>query len=348
MLHKKCWDRILIVRTDRIGDVLLSTPVIKAVREACPNAHIAMVVSPYARDIVEGNPNLNEVIVYDKAGAQKSWLDSAKFSLALRKKHFDLAIILHPTNRVHLVTFFAGIPVRAGYNYKMGFLLTRKLKHSKHTGREHEVDYCLDVVRALGIDTSDKPLYMPIKEESDDYVQKLLKENGVAKEDKLAAIHPAASCPSKIWPADRFAKVADALVEKYGFKIVIIAAEKDKEIVRRVKNSMRHPAIDLSGKTTVSQLASLLKRCEIFISNDSGPVHISSAVGTPVIAIFGRNQAGLSPLRWGPVGKKDKFLHKEVGCVVCLAHNCDKGFKCLEAISVEEALEAVSDILANK
>ena len=98
MQQKKCWDRILIVRTDRIGDVLLSTPVIKAVREAYPNAYIAMMVSPYARDIVEGNPNLSEVIVYDKAGAEKSWWGSAKFSLALRKKHFDLAIILHPTN----------------------------------------------------------------------------------------------------------------------------------------------------------------------------------------------------------------------------------------------------------
>lgn len=342
---KKTWQRILIVRTDRIGDVLLSTPVIKAVRQAYPNAHIAMMVSPYAKEIVEGNPYLNEVIIYDKSKAHKSWWHSAKFSQFLKKKKFDLAIILHPTNRSHLVTFFSGIPVRIGYNRKMGFLLTHKLEHTKQEGKKHERDYSLDVARSFGIDTQDVALFMPVKKESDEYIDKILKEHGIKKEDKLAAIHPAASCPSKIWPAKSFAKVADRLVEKYGFKVVLIASGKDVNIAKEVTSSMRQSVINLSGKTTVSQLASLLKRCLIFISNDSGPVHISSAVGTPVISIFGRNQAGLSPLRWGPVGIKDKFLHKEVGCVVCLAHNCDKGFKCLEAISPEEVMEVVEDIL---
>ena len=108
---------------------------------------------------------------------------------------------------------------------------------------------------------------------------------------------------------------------------------------------MRSKAINLAGRSSVSQLASIIKRCQLFISNDSGPVHIASALGTPVISIFGRDQKGLSPRRWGPVGLKDKILHKQVGCIECLAHNCEKEFACLKAIEVKDVLGAASQIL---
>ncbi|MBI4707419.1 MAG: lipopolysaccharide heptosyltransferase II [Candidatus Omnitrophica bacterium] len=341
--HK--FKRILIVRTDRIGDVLLSTPVIRSMRDAYPNAYIVMMASPYAKEIVEGNPDLDEVIIYDKDIKHKSWRNSIKFSQKLKKKKFDLALILHPTNRVHLITFFAGIPKRVGYGRKLGFLLTDKIKHIKQFGERHELDYTLDLVRYLGINPQEKTLFMPIKLESEQWVDEVFEKSGIKKGEKLLAIHPAASCPSKIWPVERFAELADKLVEKYEFKVLVVAGAKDASLARSVIKLMKNQAIDLSGKTSVSQLASVLKRCQLFISNDSGPVHIASAVGTPVISIFGRNQKGLSPQRWGPVGPKDKFLHKEVGCVQCLAHNCKKEFACLKAITVDSVIAAAETIL---
>ena len=135
------------------------------------------------------------------------------------------------------------------------------------------------------------------------------------------------------------------MVEKYGFKVFIVAGPKDIAIAQNVTRHMRNAAINLAGKTSVTQLASLLKRCQLFISNDSGPVHIASAVGAAVISIFGRNQKGLSPIRWGPVGLKDKILHKEVGCSECLAHNCMKDFACLKAITVDDVLSVADEIL---
>jgi len=336
--------RILIVRTDRIGDVLLSTPAIKALRENYPHAYIAMMVSPYAKDIIEGNPYLDDVIIYDKDGKHKSWRRSIKFSQRLKKKRFDLAVILHPTNRVHLITFFAGIPRRIGYDRKFGFLLTDRIRHTKQFGEKHELEYNLDLLRYLGIELGDKALYMPIKPESEKWISELFKQQDIKDTDKLLAIHPGASCPSKIWPNERFADVADKLMEKYGFKCLVAAGPKDIALANNVIKHMQHPAISLAGKTSVSQLASILKRCQLFISNDSGPVHIASAVGTPVISIFGRSQKGLSPKRWGPVGKRDKILHKEVGCIECLAHNCVKDFACLKAITVDDVLKAVDSI----
>jgi heptosyltransferase-2 len=310
-----------------------------------PSAFIAMMVTPYAKDIVEDNPNLDEVIIYDKEGKHKKWLRSAKFARNLAKNRFDLAVILHPTNRVHLVSFFAGIPRRIGYNRKLSFLLTDRIKHTKQFGEKHELEYNLDLLRCLGIETEDKNLFIPIKPESEAWVDELFKEQGIKGTDKLLAIHPGASCPSKIWPNERFAGVADRLIKKYGFKVFLIAGPKDIALTDCLIKNMQHPAINLAGKTSVSQLASLLKRCQLFISNDSGPVHIASALGIPVISIFGRSQKGLSPKRWGPVGKQDKILHKEVGCVKCLAHNCVRDFACLKAITIDDVIKAAESIL---
>jgi ADP-heptose:LPS heptosyltransferase len=239
----------------------------------------------------------------------------------------------------------AGIPRRAGYNRKFGFLLTDKIAHTKERGEKHELEYSLDLLKYLGIEAADKCLFMPVKKESEAWVEEFLRGNGVGKEDKLLVINPAASCPSKVWDAQRFAQAADALAREYGFKVLITCGPKDLSLAGQVSSKMRTPSISLAGKTSVSQLASLLKRCSLFVSNDSGPVHIASAVGTPVISIFGRSQPGLSPKRWGPVGAKDKFLHGSAGCIECLAHNCRKEFACLNSITVEQVVSCAASIL---
>ncbi|MCX5710356.1 MAG: lipopolysaccharide heptosyltransferase II [Candidatus Omnitrophica bacterium] len=339
--------RILIVRTDRIGDALLSTPVIKAIRSAYPQSYIAMMVAPAARDIIEGNPYLDEVIIYDKDSRHKSLPASMRFARILAKKHFDLALILHPTNRSHMVTFFAGIPRRIGYDRKMGFLLTDRLHHTKQLGEKHEMEYALDLVRYLGIEPKDKDLFMPIKKDSEEWAEKFLQSEGISKNDKLLAIHPAASCISRIWPQERFAELADKLAEKYGFKILIIAGSDPSHIniARKVTEKMKQRAVNLSGKISLSQLASVLKRCQLYVSSDTGPMHIASTVGVPVVCLFGRSQAGLSPKRWGPLGKKSRVIHKDTGCVACLAHNCVKGFACFKAIRVEDVINAADSLL---
>ncbi len=346
VIKKEDFKRILIVRTDRIGDVLLSTPVIKALRNEYPHAYIAMMVNPAVKDIVDGNPYLDEVIIYDKDGKHKSWFRSIKFCLRLRKKRFDLAIVLHPTNRVHLITFFCGIPKRIGYDRKLGFLLTQRFKHTKQSGQKHELEYNLDLLRQLGIEPKDKQPFMPIKKESEEWLEELFKAQDLKPSDKLLAIHPAASCPSKIWPNVRFAEVADRLIEKFGFKVIVVAGPRDLSLAQNLIQHMHHTALNLAGKTSISQLASLLKRCQLFISNDSGPVHIASSLGTPVISIFGRSQKGLSPKRWGPWGDRAEVLHKEVGCIECLAHNCIKEFACLKAITIDDALKAVDTVMS--
>jgi len=334
--------RILIARLDRIGDVVLSTPAIKAVREAYPASHIAFMVRPYARDIVAGNPFLDEVITYDK---RMGLWGTLKFIRFLRRRRFDLALVLHPTSRTNLLAYLARIPKRIGFDKKMGFMLTRRIPHTKQFGLKHEIDYTLDLVRHIGIESPSRDLHVPISSKNEERVDKLFARYNVAKSDKVIAINPGASCHSKRWHPERFANVADGLARKHKAKIVLVAGGEDRGITKRIASLMKGPCINLAGATTVADMASILRRARLFISNDSGPVHIACAVGTPVIAIFGRSDRGLSPTRWGPSNPGDVVLHKDVGCVVCLAHNCKLGFKCLEAITVDDVLAAANKIL---
>ena len=333
--------RFLLIRTDRIGDVILSTPAIRALRDAYPNSFIAMMVAPHAKDIVEGNPYLDEAIIYDKDKKQKGLIGNLKFVLGLRKKKFDTALILHPTIRVHLLTYLSGIPNRIGYDKKAKRFLTTKLPYEKRLGQKHEVEYALDVLRAIGITPAQKELFMPLSAEAQWQINGILMESGITPRQKIITVHPAASCPSKIWPPERFAKLIDSLSTTYGLKTVLISGPKDIEKAKMVLKFMHTKPVTFFGNLNLKELAALLKRSSLFISNDSGPVHIACAVKTPVIAIFGRNEPGLSPKRWGPWAGNNLILHRQVGCKVCLAHNCKEGFACLKAISVEDVLGAV-------
>jgi len=337
--------RILITRTDRLGDVVLSTPVIRLVRRTYPDAHIAFMVRPQNRDAVMNNPDLDEVITYDKYGRHDGLGGTLKFSMFLRKKKFDTAIALHPTNRVHMILFLAGISRRIGYNKKMGWLLTQRVHYEKQLGEVHEAAYNLNLLEKAGFDIKDVDIrpYIRTTEEDKKLIDSVKKSSGLG--DKIIAIHAGASCESKRWSLGMFSRVADELSEKYHCDIVLVGGDETSEYSAAVMADMKTRATDLTGTLLLGELAELLSRTKLFISNDSGPVHVAVAVGAPVIAIFGRNDPGLSPKRWGPLGGKDIVLHKSPGCDPCLAHNCDKQFQCLKAITVEDVIIAADKIL---
>ncbi len=338
--------RILISRTDRLGDVILSTPVIRYFRKKYPDAYIAFMVRPYAKDVVFNNPDLNEIIIYDKDGSEKCFFATCMFAWKLRKKKFDTAIALHPTNRTHIMFFIAGIPARIGYDRNLGNLLTVRVPHKKQEGLKHEAEYNFDLLKDAGFDTEGADIhpYIVTSGEEKKVVDAVLKDQGLGSKD-IIAVHSGASCRSKRWDSENFAKVCDQLIEKHNSDIVLIGGAETEECSRAVARSMKNEAKDLTDVFLVGELAEFLSRCKLLISNDSGPVHVAVSVGTPVVAIFGRSDAGLSPKRWGPLGEKDIVLHKYVGCEKCLAHNCDKDFECLKAITVDEVFEAAEKIL---
>ena len=337
--------RILVIRLDRLGDVVLSTPVLTALRAQFPHAFIAMMVRPACRDVVQGHPALNDVILYEKEGAHRSALATLRFARALRRYEFDTALVLHPSNRSHWIPWLARIPVRVGYDRKNGWLLTHRLPHRKQEGAKHEAAYTLELLRVFGVTPSEPKPVIAVQAAAVSRVEALLREASVTSADRLVAVHPSASCVSKRWMPERFAEVADRLTDRQGIRIVIIAGEADARYAGQMAGAMRRPRLNVAGALSVAETAALLQRAHLLISNDSGPVHVAAAVGTPVVDIFGRNQRGLSPQRWGPLGEGHVVLHKEVGCVTCLAHKCDIEFLCLTALTADEVYDAAVSVL---
>ncbi len=344
-LHSLVPKRILIIRLDRLGDVILSTPVLQALRQQFPHAHIVMMVRPACEDVVHGNPYLNDVIVYDKDGKHRNAWKTIRFARKLRQHDFDTALVLHPSNRSHWIPYLAGIPIRIGYDRKWARLLTHRLPHRKQEGEQHEAAYTLEMLRVFGITPSAPRPHVPLSAHAVQRIAALLADASVQPSEAVVAMHPSASCISKRWMPERFAQVADRLAAEQGLRICLVAGKEDAVFAQRVLRAMRQPAIDFSGRLTVAELAALLHRCRLLISNDSGPVHVAAAVGTPVVDIFGRNQRGLSPMRWGPLGEGHIILHKEVGCVTCLAHDCDIEFLCLTSLQADEVYRAALIVL---
>lgn len=331
--------RILVTRTDRLGDLVLSTPVFEALRQRFPKAYLACLTFLENRAVVEGNPYLDEVILYDKKGSERGWLGNLLFAGRLRKKDFNVAVHLHPTHRMHLVSWLARIPVRVGYRKKNGWVLTHGIEDKKSEGQKHESEYNFDLLKFLGVDPpAEISPYFPLPERDRTSLLYLLRNHKFDSGKPYIVLNPSASCPSKIWPADRFSELSDRLQKDYGFQTALIGSQ-DRRPAARVREFAAMPLADLSGRLSLGMLGWFLKGSRLLISNDSGPVHVARAVGTPVISIFGRNLAGLSPRRWEPLGAWGKVLHKEVGCPVCLAHQCRIGFLCLDVISVDEVMK---------
>jgi len=200
--------RILVTRTDRIGDLVLTTPVFSALRERFPDAWISALVFKQHRELVEGNPALNEVLLYDKSGTEKNWVGNFLFAQKLSKMKFDLVIHLHATNRMYLLTWLAKIPIRIGYDHRLPWTLTHASKYEKKQGAKHEAAYNFDLLAPLEITEPKKfQLYFPLRGESKEALQELLVREKIDLYKPIVVMNPSASCPSKIWPAAYFVKL---------------------------------------------------------------------------------------------------------------------------------------------
>ena len=328
--------KILVTRTDRIGDVILSTPVFQALKKTFPHVSLYALVLPTTRALLDGNPFIDKIITYDKRGKHKSLWKTITFARSLREEKIDIALHLHPTNRVHSISRIAGIPVRIGYKKKNHWLLTHSQEERKWEGMKHEAEYNFDLLRYLQVEPPHeiKPYFL-IGQKDEAAFDALLEREHISL-SSYVVLFPSASCPSKMWPLKNFVHLSEMLYTKYNKEIVLIGGADDIHIAEKVKKQVTIPVVDVTGKLSLKMLGALLKRSCLLISNDSGPVHIAASLDTPVISIFGRSDSGLSPQRWGPLGKMSYFIHKDVGCVECRAHNCEKDFLCLQSITVQD------------
>ncbi len=348
--------KILVIKLCCVGDILFTTPAVRALRKGFPQAHLAYLVGGWSREVIEDNPNLDEIIIYDtpahSANRWRALVRTLACLLDLRKRRFDLAVILHRTFFAGLFAWLAGIPRRIGFDYDgRGRLLTDKVPFDSN---RHEVDRYLDITTSLGIELNSTSTEMEVDPGQQDFVLDLLKSHGLKPEDKLVAVlvgggkNPGTTMPTKRWPPDRFARLTDIIMEKYKARVIFVGGPGDEEIVREVMSGMKNEPVDLVGKTTFKQLAAVLKLCTLFVGGDSGPLHIAAAVGTRTVGIFGPSD----PRLVAPRGETHLAVWKEVPCSPCYRpdtvlegqdfSSCPRGtLECMKEITLEDVLAAV-------
>jgi len=315
---------ILVIRTDRLGEFLLTTPAFVAIKKAFPQARLVAAVDPYLRELANRIDCLNEVITF--SNRKHSLGEILHFASSLRKRRFDLCVIFNPSAELHLAAFLAGIPVRVGYRRKMGFLLNRTIEDRKYLEEKHEVEYNLDLLKPLAIAAADTSLSLNVGRDAADIERKFSLDAG----DNIVTIHPWTSDPLKQWPVRRFFQLAKSLSIYPGVRVVMVG--RAEETLRSDELFLGHAknAIDLCGKTSLVELAAILKRSRVLVSGDSGPVHLAASLGTKTIVLFRNDIPGKRPKRWGPWGEGHTVIAKQD----------------LADISVEEVFGKVKEVLS--
>jgi len=289
------------------------------------------------KEILEGNPYLDEIILFDEKKEQRSIGDKLRFISELKKKKFDMVFLLHRSLTRTLITYLAGIPERIGYfTKKRGFLLTKRVAVPK--GEIHRLEYYTNLLESGGIKVEDKSCEFFSSENDEAYIKTLLDANRISDKDFVVVMNPGGNWNLKRWPKEHFARLADRLAEELNAKIVITGAKKDIDLTGQIKDLMKAKPLIFCGKTTLKQLAVLLKRANLVISADSGPMHIANALGTKLVALFGPTSASIT----GPYNRNNCIIVKsDIGCKVpCYNLNCKENI-CMEIIRPEVVLEKI-------
>lgn len=287
--------KMLVVRNDRFGEFLLNIPAFRALKEAYPKAHIIALVNSNVRELAECIGYIDEII--DPPIASLSLLKKFSFVNSLKEMNMDAAIMLNPSRDLNVMTFLAGIPIRIGYDKKGGFLLTHKIEDKKYLGEKHEIEYNLELVGLIGAKTENKAAILEIDPAA---LAGLTEEFNIPENRPIIAVHPWTSDSVKRWPAWNFVELTKKIVSELNVAVILVGGKEELERSRIIFKGLDSKIMNLTGMTTLKQLAAILKKCRLLISADSGPVHLAQAVQTPVIALFKSSIPGKSAKRWGP------------------------------------------------
>ncbi len=333
--------KILIIKPSSLGDIIHSLPFLKALRDTFQEARIEWVISRNLKDILEGHPLINRLIVFDKdswkslKNLPRTFKEVAELIKKLKAEHYDMVIDLQGLLRSGFMTFVVHSPLKIGFKHaREGSSLFYNKKVSTN-GALHAVDKCLEVAKAVGAETEEIafPLYI-----HDDERKKI--KGLIGNISEYAVLAPSTRWKTKRWPPASFG----SLITKLPVPCVITGGHAEKQIANEVMSSSGGKGIDLCGKTGLKGLTALISEAEVVVSNDSGPMHIAAALGVPVIALFGPTD----PEKTGPYGwhvNKDlKVLRSFMKCSPCFKRECREPL-CMSGISVEMVLKEIKEYL---
>lgn len=330
---------ILIVKLSAIGDVIHTLPVAAALKQKFPQARITWVVEPPAYDLLTNNPNVDEIIIFDKAqcktlGGFLRYVPG--FTRTLRQHQFDLALDLQGLFKSAAITYLSGAPKRLVYcnARELSDKVSQKVCGPSSNG--HIVDRYLDVPRELGCQITKPEFTINITDKEATLAAAIAKQAGLDITNPYVVLIPGTNWPNKCWPPGHFAQLAEKLFEQ-NIIPVFVGTNADKTAMDEIVAKSAIPPVDITGKTTLKQLALIIKNAKIVVAGDTGPMHLAAALQTPVIALFGPTD----PKRNGPYGEEHIVLTTGRICHGCWQRKCPEGKDCLSTIGVNEVFETI-------
>ena len=331
-------ERILVIKLDHIGDVLLATPVFSNLRRAYPNAELHALTGAWSRVVLEKHPDVNNVVEYNspafcRTGQPTSLRETFKLYRQLRRQKYGLIVELRSDWRTVWFAFLRLTPKRLS---RAALQVANKLGFAQFSGT-HETTRNLDVLRQAGIPTSVETAIFSVTTEDKKWASDFLATYQIDRQHPLIAIHPGSPIALKRWLPERYAELADWLIAQKRAQILFVGVKDEIPITTEIQARMRGESINIAGKTTLTQLASILHTCNVFIGNDSGPMHLAAAVGTQTIGLYGPGD----PTRFGPAGAKCQTIQRKSDCP-CLGTVCRYGKSgCMSEIQVADVIQTL-------
>ncbi|MDP1678004.1 MAG: glycosyltransferase family 9 protein [Bacteroidota bacterium] len=335
--------KILLIRTDRIGDVVLSLPMLPLLKKEFPSASISVMVRSYTKELVETHTDVSEVMLWDE---NNSLLDYVK---VLKEKDFDLAILPYPRFNLALITFLSGIRIRVGTGYRWySFLFNKKIYEHRKDAKRHEVEYNLNLLKAIGIESNEVPQFeFTINRSVKKKIEDILTSDGIDTSKLFVVLHAGSGGSARDWKIEKFAELGDLLQSTEGFRVVLTGSKSEEKLIGSLVTKMKTKPLNYTGRFSLQELGALFQRASVFVANSTGPLHIASIVGTPVVAFYPPIiQCG--PMRWGPYTTKKKvFSADNKLCTLCNGGVCQSNI-CMDQISVEQVVSGIKELINEK
>ena len=336
----KNFRKILVLQTAFAGDLILAAPLARGIKDAFKESEVHFLVIPETAVLLKHNPFVDKVWIYDKRGSEKGIGPFLRLMRKLSHEEFDLAVVPHRSLRSALLVFGARIPRRVGFDKSAGSIFfTDIVPYIKNL---HEVERNFKLIKILGWDGDIFPPELFPGAEEREEVDRFFDEAGIKSGEDLLAVAPGSVWPTKRWLPERFASVINEFWKKQKIRSVLIGGKSDVILGKKIVSEAGKAALNGIGKFSLLGSAELIRRCRVILTNDSAPLHLGVAVGTPVVAIFGPT---VPLFGFAPYGNGNTIIEKELECRPCSIHGgkkCPKGhFRCMRDISVEEVTKTL-------
>lgn len=335
---------ILVVRTDRIGDVVLTLPIANIIKKHFPDSRVSFLIREYTKSLCENNLFINEIITLDEAdGKTKIFSNIRKI-----KKKFDTAIVAYPTFRIALILFLAGIKTRIGSGYRWySFLFNKKIYEHRKISEHHELEYNIRLLKAIGVEEEVSPSTVLFNLHSSplsrQFVEKEFSSRSVNLLNKLIIIHPGSGGSSIDLPPDHMKRLVYLMAQELDVEILITGSKTEKELCESLV--VNEKTKNLSGLFDLPELIALIEKSDLMIANSTGPIHIAAALGKHVIGFYPKI-ISCSDKRWGPYTNNKKIFSPTIDCNNCTRKTCEE-LDCMRSINIDDVLKSVKLFLNN-